>query len=149
MRNILTAVLAAGFVASPVFAGALTLTADDPTTSKEAAAKYAVFAAHTTACHSPELTTITATAEGIVNGKRISVPLHVIRLSQPGYYAVAREWPNEGAWVVKMIAKNPEYKDYATSIVGPAGASPAKAKSFYHVPTEEEIDLALKPGDLE
>jgi hypothetical protein len=115
VRRFLIAVLATGFVAAPVFAGALTLQADDPTTNPEAVAKHAVVAAHTTACVSPEKTVVTATAEGIVDGKRITLPLKVIRLSQPGAFAVAREWPAGGAWVVKMIATNPDYKNYATS----------------------------------
>ena len=152
MRRFLVAVLAAGFVAAPVFAGALTLQADDPTANPEAVAKNAIVAAHTTACVSPEKTVVTATAEGIVDGKRVSMPLKVIRLSQAGSYAVAREWPASGAWVVKMIATNPDYKNYATSIVVPAesGAeSRAKAKVFYHAPSEEEIDSVLRPASLE
>jgi hypothetical protein len=115
-------------------------------------AKNAIVVAHTTACHSPADTVITATAEGIVNGQRVSMPLHVIKLKEPGYFAVAKEWKGAGAWVVKMIATNPEYKNYATSIVVPADggdASRARAKVFYHAPTAAEVDAVLNQGTAE
>jgi hypothetical protein len=152
MRRFLVAVLAAGFVAAPIFAGALTLQAEDPKANPEAVAKNAVVAVHTTACNSPEKTVITASAEGIVNGKRVTMPLTVIRLSQPGAFAVKQEWPSGGTWAVTMIATNPDYKNYATSVVVPADAgakSWAKAKVFYHAPSAQEIDSVLKQAALE
>jgi hypothetical protein len=152
MRRLLITLLAAGFAAVPVFAGALTLQADDPRTNPEAMTKNAIVTAHITACHSPEKTAVTATAEGIVNGKRQTIPLKVIRLSEPGAFAVAQEWPREGTWTVKMIATNPDYKDYATSIVVPVGrnaASPASAKVFYHAATADEVGSVLKQATLE
>lgn len=152
MRRLLTTVLAAGFAAIPVFAGALTLQADDPKANSEAMAQHAIVLAHTTACHSPADTVITATAEGIVNGKRVSTPLRVIRLKEAGYFAVTKEWKGSGAWVVKMIATNPEYKNYATSIVVPAegaAAGRAAAKVFYHAATEDEVDSVLKQSTTE
>jgi hypothetical protein len=152
MQRLLTAVLTAGFVALPVFAGALTLQVDDPKTNPEAMAKHAVVAAHITACHSPEKTTVTATAEGIVDGKRRTIALEVIRLSGPGAFAVTHEWPREGTWTVKMIATNPDYKDYATSIVVPVGGSPvigSQAKVFYHAATPDEVGSVLKQATLE
>jgi hypothetical protein len=151
MRRLLIAVLAAGFVAAPIFAGALTLTADDPKANPEAVAMHAIVAAHTTACHSPADTVITATAEGIVNGKRVSMPLKVIRLKEPGYFAVAKEWKDGGFWVVKMIATNPEYKDYATGIVVPADGESgrSRAKVYYHAPTAAEVDAVLNQSAAE
>lgn len=153
MRSLLTMFFAAGFAAVPAFAGALTLQVDDPGTNREAMARNAVVAAHITACHSPEKTVVTATAEGIVKGKRQTIPLKVIRLSsEPGAFAVAREWPREGAWTVKMIATNPDYKDYATSIVVPisgTAANRASAKVFYHAASADEVDSVLKQATLE
>lgn len=139
---------ALAFVAVPVFAGALTLQVDDIKTNPEARAQNAAVAVHTTACHSPEKTTVTAFAEGIANGQRQTIPLKVIHLSSPGAFAVAQQWPREGTWAVKMIATNPEYKDYATAIVVPIH-NKATAKVFYHAPSAEEIDSVLKQTTLE
>jgi hypothetical protein len=152
MQRLLTAFLAACIAAAPVLAGALTLQVDDPKTNPEAIAKHAVVAAHITACHSPEKTSVTATAEGIVDGQRRSIPLKVIRLSEPGAFAVTHEWPREGKWTVKMIATNPDYKDYATSIVVPVGkdaVDPAAAKVFYHAASADEVGMVLKQATLE
>jgi hypothetical protein len=152
MRKLTTAALAAVFIAAPVFAGALTLQIDDAQATPEAVAKNAVVVAHITACHSPEKTKVTATAEGLANGRRQTIPLKVMNLSAPGTFAVAREWPRQGAWTVTMIATNPDYKNYATSVVVPVRndtAVRADAKVFYHAPSADEITSVLKPATLE
>ncbi len=152
MQRLLFAVFALGVTAVPVIAGALTLQADDVRSNPEAVAKNAVFVAHITACHSPHKTIIEATAEGIVNGKHMTIPLTVIRLAALGTFAVTREWPRTGAWVVTMVATNPEYKNYATSIVAPVDPGPSipsKAKAFYHAPSADEVDSVLKQSALE
>ena len=151
MRNTLNVILTAMLLAVPVFAGALTLQVDDLRSNPEAVAKNATVVAHITACHSPGKTTVTATAEGIVNGKRQTLPLRVVNLSEPGAFAVTHEWPREGTWTVKMIATNPDYKDYATSVVVPIQndvAKPATAKVFYHAPSAEEVNSVLKQATL-
>lgn len=135
MRKTLISLIAAGFVALPAFAGALTLQVDELASNKEAIAKKAAVVAHTTACHSPEKTTITATAEGIVNGKPQIIPLKVIHLSEPGFYAVAQEWPREGLWTVKMVASNPEYRNYASGVAVPVqngSVQISNAKVFHY-----------------
>jgi hypothetical protein len=152
MRILLISVLSAAWMAAPAFAGALTLQLDDPKTNPEATAQNAIVVAHITACHSPEKTTVTATAEGLADGRRQSIPLQIVRLSQPGAFAVSRQWPREGAWTVKMIATNPDYRDYATAIVipiGKDGAARAAAKVFYHAPSAAEVDSVLKLNTLD
>ena len=111
--------LVLSLLAAPLFAGALVLEIGNPSANPEALAKHAVLVARMTACKSPEKTTVTARAEGLVNGTERSIPLKVIPLSTPGTYAVTREWPAEGTWTVRMIATNPDYKDYAASVVVP------------------------------
>jgi hypothetical protein len=108
--------LIAAILAAPLFAGALTLQVDDPRSNPEAIAKNAVVAAHIMACRSPEKTTVTAVAEGFVNGQRQTIPLKVVNLSQPGAFAITRQWPRQGTWTVKMTATNPDYPNYANSL---------------------------------
>jgi len=144
--------LALAFAAIPVFAGALTLQLDDVKTNPEAIAQNAAVVAHITACHSPEKTTVTAFAEGIVNGKRQTISLKVTTLSQPGSFAVSHQWPHDGAWAVKLIATNPDYKNYSTAIVVPFHddrTDRASAKVFYYAPSAEEVDSVLKSTTLE
>jgi hypothetical protein len=131
---------------APLFAGALLLEVGNPSANPEALAKHAVLVARITACHSPEKTTITATAEGIVNGERKSIPLRVISLSTAGTFAVTREWPEQGIWAVKMVANNPDYKDYATSVVVPITKDAVQlsaVKHYSHVATDAEVAASL------
>lgn len=146
MRSLWKSLLAFSILAVPLFAGALRLEVGTPATNQEALAQHAVLVAWTTACHTPEKTTITATAEGVVNGMRKSIPLKVIPLSAPGIFALTREWPNGGTWAIKMVATNPEYKDYATSAVVPIQNNAAQldaAKRYSHAPTETELSASL------
>ncbi|HEX3727046.1 MAG TPA: hypothetical protein VHV08_12415, partial [Pirellulales bacterium] len=98
----------------PILAGALVLQIGNPAGNPEARAKNAAIVARITSCHSPEKTIVTATATGSVDGRQQSMPLKVISLSTPGTYAVTHEWPEQGAWVIKFEATNPDYKNYAT-----------------------------------
>ncbi len=146
MRRIATLLFVLPLLVAPLFAGALTLEIGNPSANPEALAKHAVVLARMTACRSPEKTSVTATAEGLVNGVRKSVPLHVISLSTPGTFAVTHEWPEKGAWAVKMIATNPDYKNYAPSVVVPVNgnlAQLAAVKHYYHTPTDAEISSSL------
>lgn len=55
----------------------------------------------------PTARDLTGTAEGIVNGQRQSVALHLDATSEPGVFAVRRQWPTEGAWMLKItLAKS-------------------------------------------
>jgi hypothetical protein len=156
MRKMLTApiaslVIAAGLSTSPLFAGALVLTIENPQTNPEAAAKNAVVVARVTECKSPEKTLVTATAEGIVNGKRQTVPLQLIHLSTPGVYAVSPGFANDGAWAVKLVVTNPDYGKYVTSALVPAGGAPFRKESvrqFYNIPTEQDITAVLTHNSL-
>lgn len=54
--------------------------------------------------------------------------------------------------MVKMIATNPEYKNYSAAIVVPIRgdrARAASAKVFYHTPSADEVDSVLKQTTLE
>ncbi len=137
---------ALAMLAAPLLAGALLLEVGNPAAYPEAVAKHAVLVARITACHSPEKTTVTATAEGMVNGARRSIPLKVISLSTPGTFAVTREWPEQGTWAVKMIATNPDYKGYATSAVVPIEKDSARlgaVKHYFYSPTDAEVAMSL------
>lgn len=135
-RKSLLAVISAALVAAPLFGGALTM---------DATVKNDVVVAHITACHSPEKTIVTATAEGLVAGKRESIPLKVVNLATPGTYEVTPPWSRDGVWAVRLIATNPDYKDYATGIV----VSRTASKQVFHRPTEDEVRSVLKQATLE
>jgi hypothetical protein len=48
---------------------------------------------------------LTGTAEGIVNGKRQTLPLDIRRLTQTGMYSVRFQKPAQGSWVLIITSK--------------------------------------------
>jgi hypothetical protein len=147
MRRILFSALFGAAAAVSVLAGALTLRIEDTTSGSEKAAGSAAVVVRTTACNSPEKTTITASAEGLVNGVRRSIPLQVAKLSEPGLFAVAKQWPNEGRWTISFTATNPDYRNYATGLIVPVSGSRVDAKAakvFYHPPSTDDVNAILK-----
>jgi hypothetical protein len=86
----------------PLLAGGFYLEVGNPSANSDPKAKDALFVVRATGCHQPEKASFTATAEGKVNGKRESVPLKLVPLSQTGSYAIRRDFPAEGRWVVTV-----------------------------------------------
>ncbi len=139
-------VFAVCILALPLFAGALMLEIGNPASNPEALRDHAVLVARITACHSPEKTIVSASAEGVLNGVRQSTPLKVISLSTAGQFALTREWPKGGTWAIRIVATNPDYKDYATSVVVPIhndAVQLSAAKHYFHAATDAEVSLAI------
>jgi hypothetical protein len=146
MRTLQKTLLAISVLSAPLWAGSMWLEVGNPVANPEAAGKRAVLVARITACHAPEKTALTATAEGVTANGRQTIPLKVMRLAKPDMFAVTREWPQAGEWVVKIVATNPEFKDYASSVLVPIGGDSfnwAAVKHFPHEPTNAEVDAAL------
>src|SRR5262245_25304769 len=59
-----------------------------------------VLLVHAFSCGTPTDATVRASAEGVVHGKRKTIPLQMTSTGATGVYAVARQWPAEGAWVL-------------------------------------------------
>ena len=51
---------------------------------------------------------LSGTAEGIVNGKRQSMPLDIRRLPQAGIYAVRWQKPAQGSWMLVITSSHEE-----------------------------------------
>jgi hypothetical protein len=49
-----------------------------------------------------ESTTVTATAEGLLDGRRVSIPLRILKLKIPGLSAVFWKQPTEGTWLLNF-----------------------------------------------
>jgi hypothetical protein len=55
---------------------------------------------HAFSCHQPTDAAVRASAEGIVNGKRTTIPLRLKSTGATGVYSVTRQWPAQGSWVL-------------------------------------------------
>jgi hypothetical protein len=150
MKVKLLTLIAAAVSAVLLLAGTFVLEIGRPSANPEAQAKHAVMVVRSSACAHPEKTNLTATAEGIVNGKRRTIPVKLVPLSGAGTYAVTRQWPTEGNWVVALVAENSDYQWHPSAIVSMDGdtADFLQVKRANRAPTREEIEAALKATAL-
>jgi hypothetical protein len=95
-------------------------------------------------CADPAKVQITGVAEGMVNGARRSVPVRVIPASAAGAFAVAHDWPVEGAWVVNLTGHCGASTASAVVPFGPGGFRREASKFFPRAATAAEVELALK-----
>jgi hypothetical protein len=78
---------------------------------------------------------LSGSAEGLVRGVRRSVPLRFDATSRPDVYAVRRQWPSDGTWLLRItLLRN------TTALVTLDGAGNVAST---HVPTRMNSGLAL------
>jgi hypothetical protein len=87
---------------------------------------------------------VTATAIGIVNGERRSIPLELKPLGEPGAYALSQQWPKEGKWVIQVVGKNDDQFTNTLISAGPTGIDRLHAKGDMKAFGPAEIDAMLK-----
>jgi hypothetical protein len=50
----------------------------------------------------PTIANVSGTAEGLVNGTRKTLPLRLDTTDRPGVFAVRKQWPAEGTWILRI-----------------------------------------------
>ena len=125
-------------------AGGFFLTIGSPVAANVPHVKGAVLVVRPDGCNEPAKAQITGTAEGIVNGARRSVPLKLTTLPTPGVYAVFREWPAEGVWVVSLTGKYVGATTSAIVPIGPKGFMRESSKFQPRSASEDEIRASLQ-----
>ncbi len=65
-----------------------------------------VLLVHAYHCGRPSNAPVTAKAEGLIQGRRQSLPLHLKGTPEKGVYAVSREWPAQGSWVLVFTVQH-------------------------------------------
>jgi hypothetical protein len=48
------------------------------------------------------LAALNGTAEGVVSGQRRSIPIHFDTTHAPGVFAVRKQWPSDGTWLLQI-----------------------------------------------
>jgi hypothetical protein len=89
------------FLASSAFAGGPPwLSVEMPGDPTNQSSHGAVLLLHAYSCGQPFAATVTGTAEGLVAGDRRTIPLTLEPTGETGVYAVKKQWPSEGTWVL-------------------------------------------------
>ncbi len=96
---------------------------------------------------------VRGSAEGIVDGKRRTVSLDFTTTSRPGVYALKRQWPENGRWMLVITVRQGESDEGATALVrlAPTGeiASvevPSRQQDGWTIPTavsRRDVESAL------
>lgn len=131
-----------------LMAGGLFVTLGNPDANPEARAHHAVLTLKLAGCHEPEKATITATAIRLADGQRQTIPLKLIALSEPGSYAVTRQWPEQERWVLQFVANDQNRITSTLVAAGPDGIDRHNAKMAMQAPAEADL-LALLTGGPE
>jgi hypothetical protein len=131
--------------AMSLVAGGFALQLGKPSANPEAQAKNAVLVVRGYACAAPEKTTVSATAEGIVNGRRESIPLKLIPLSGESTYALTRQWPSSGKWVIAVVEANPRFNSRPSAIMKVDGDAVdwGGITRFSAPPSAQQLEAAL------
>jgi hypothetical protein len=101
MKFLRIAVLAA--LAAPLWAGGVQLSLGNPAAVDDPAARGALVTVRLSSHGSPvDNAMLTATAEGIVNGERVSQPVKLTPLAKARLVAIHWTRPAEGTWVLRF-----------------------------------------------
>ena len=125
--------------AVPMIAGGLFVMLGNPDADPQARALGAVVTLRLAGCGEPEKADVSAVAIGAVAGKRQTIPLKLSKLSQPGAYAVTRQWPAEGRWVLQFIARDGQRLTSTLVAAGPNGVERNGARMAMRMPAETDI----------
>ncbi len=142
IRPLFTAVLVTA-AAAQLFAGGFFLQLGNPDASPEARTRHAVLTLKATGCGQPANAVVEGTAIGIVKGNRQSIPLKVFALKEPGMFGVTSQWPAEGQWVLRFVARE---SGRVTSVHVPASGDTvdrAKAKWNQGPASDSDLDAML------
>ena len=65
---------------------------------------------------------VRGTAEGLIDGERVSLPLELVATQATGLYALRGDLPDDGAWVLVVRGGDQDYPVTAMLDIGPDGS---------------------------
>ena len=140
-KTIVTLMLAC---AGQMFAGGFWLQVGNPEANAAAGKMGAVVTIKAVGCHDPATAKVTATAVGVVNGERRTIPLELKPLAEPGAYALSQQWPREGKWVIQLVGRNGEQYTNTLIAAGPGGVDRLNARLDMKAFSASDVDAMLK-----
>jgi hypothetical protein len=145
----LTAIMAM----APARVGPPWISIEYPPSPYDASTRDALLLVHAFHHGTPMNYPVEGTAEGIVAGKRRSVALTFARTSREGVYALTKQWPTEGSWVLAVaVTQGKDMKAGALVELGARGevlrvTVPTEQQNGWAIPraiSTAEIDAALR-----
>jgi hypothetical protein len=98
--------IAGAFVAPSIAKWPPWISIESPVNPFDPMARGAVLLVHATFREgTAQLSDVSGTAEGIVNGARRTVPLRFDSTGRPNIFALRKQWPSDGAWLLRIAVK--------------------------------------------
>ena len=116
----------------------------NPEANAEARKMNAAVVIKAAGCHDPATAKVTATAIGVVNGERRTIPLEVKALGGAGEFALTQQWPKEGKWVIQLVGKNGEQFTNTLISAGPDGLDRLHAKFDMKAFSKSDVEAMLQ-----
>jgi hypothetical protein len=95
-------------------------------------------------CGTPSEFTVTGSAEGVVDGQMRSLPLKLTRTSDPSVFAVDRQWPSYGRWVLTFQTEGGLFVNALVELQPGAPLRITSQESTYKKITPSQIAAALQ-----
>ena len=128
--------------AVPAALGPPWISIEYPPSPYDATTREAFLLVHTFHHGTPIVAPVTGKAEGIVSGERRTVSLKFGGTSRTGVYALNKQWPSEGTWVL-FITGSQGPKDDVTAVVELAANGqvasvrvPTERRGSWNVPSD-------------
>lgn len=135
-------------------AGGFQISVQTPDTAKMSM-KDAVLVVRTFGCMKPADANVTITAEGMVAGRRQTVPVE-LHADDTGVYAIRQQWPAQGKWVLVLtgtlhgmtstvfVELSDQGKVYADTNLEAGQLTGKHARGLRRTPTSSDVEAALK-----
>lgn len=153
IRMLATGTAAVAFVAAPAFAGTMFRIEVGSSVAlgvskyfKKNDPKKVIVAVRAVVCDNLANVHITGTAEGLVAGKRQSLPITLTAVEPAeAIYAVQQQWPAAGAWVLHLKGSCSSPKAEASTLVAVAKGTFIREKSEVRrePATKKQVDDAV------
>ena len=152
--TVLFAALLAVAGVTSVLAGGFQLTVEAPDAG-QTNLKDAALIVRTFGCHQPADASVTVTAEGILDGRRQSLPVE-LKADAKGVYGIRQQWPAEGKWVLVLtgtyngmtstifVELGEKGRVYADTRIAAGDLKGQHVRGLRRKPTAGDIEPALK-----
>ena len=92
---------------------------------------------------------VSGKAEGMVDGKRRTVELQFQRTSRPGVFALRRQWPEGGRWVLSLNVHQGDFVAGALVKIGADGRVAGVDVPTRRMGSDDNIPRAISAAEIE
>lgn len=144
--------------AVPALAGPPWMSIEFPANPHDTKTREAFLVVHTYHHGTPTAMSLRGTAEGIVRGERRSIALRFGETERRGAFALTKQWPSEGQWVLNIALLQADRPEASALVVLGADGTPAhvsvptRRDGPWHVPrvhTAGEVTAALADAGVQ